>query len=412
MVRKRSVRVNRVKTNQNNSNDTRRKQLQQQKQQQQLKPNKMTTISTTTTTTTASLSLRNWSNQIINGFTSLKDSPSELYKIYILKFLDSYSYFSFSIIFTLYLSDEFHYNDIQAGTYYGFYGAMITIYGLLTGFIVDNIGVSKSLRLGFIISCISRIFIFTTTSQTILLFNILGLLPIGNCLGIPVLTTAIRRYTLSGNRGFAYGLFYVIMNIAALLSGPIVDIITIKYNNNNNNTSPRALLLSESSEEEWTLTGNRLIVLTGVIANVIAVFVSLTVREIKLVDNNKPTGVTAVSTITTSSNYKDNVGGDNNEDSNNFHNEGLVVEVVDAAIDHQEAELQQQQQQSDNVTAFTPLKGSPQEILKETIQTKRFWVSSENFCFFLTTDTFPRMIECDSLSLCLSLSTSFCIVFF
>lgn len=31
--------------------------------------------------------------------------------------------------------------------------------------------------------------------------------------GIPVLTVGIRRYTNEENRGFAFGLFYVIMNV-------------------------------------------------------------------------------------------------------------------------------------------------------------------------------------------------------
>lgn len=57
--------------------------------------------------------------EVIHGFSSLRDSPPELYKNYMLKFLDSYSYFSFSIIFTLFLSDDFGFSDVQAGAVYG-----------------------------------------------------------------------------------------------------------------------------------------------------------------------------------------------------------------------------------------------------------------------------------------------------
>ena len=38
-------------------------------------------------------------------------------------------------------------------------------------------------------------------------------------IGIPVLTVGIRRYTNEENRGFAFGLFYVIMNVGALIAG-------------------------------------------------------------------------------------------------------------------------------------------------------------------------------------------------
>ena len=55
--------------------------------------------------------------KVTSGFHSLSNSPSELYKTYILKFLDSYSYFSFALIFTLFLSDEFGMDDVEAGKY-------------------------------------------------------------------------------------------------------------------------------------------------------------------------------------------------------------------------------------------------------------------------------------------------------
>ena len=138
--------------------------------------------------------------KVTSGFASLRGSPPELYKAYILKFLDSYSYFSFSIIFTLFLSEDFGYSDVTAGSIYGLWGALITVYGLLAGPIVDRNGVAVSLRLGLALSLLARIFIFATTSRYVLLFNVCVTLPAGNCLGIPVLTTGIRRYTNERSR--------------------------------------------------------------------------------------------------------------------------------------------------------------------------------------------------------------------
>ena len=229
------------------------------------------------------------------GFVSLKGSPPELYKAYILKFLDSYSYFSFSVIFTLFLSEDFGFTDIEAGTYYGAWGALITIYGLFAGMVVDNLGVAKSLKVGFVLSLVARICILITTNSTILLFHILVTLPMGNCLGIPVLTTGIRRYTTESNRGFAFGLFYVIMNVAALLSGPIVDVFTILYkvdddenatNENGNNENDDGS--DDDIAKSWAMTSYRAIIATGVIANIIACLVTFTVREIKVANNQGP----------------------------------------------------------------------------------------------------------------------------
>ena len=42
-----------------------------------------------------------------------------------------------------------------------------------------------------------------------------------------MLTVGIRRYTTSRNRGFAFGLYYAVMNIGAFVSGPIVDIFNV-----------------------------------------------------------------------------------------------------------------------------------------------------------------------------------------
>jgi proton-dependent oligopeptide transporter, POT family len=219
--------------------------------------------------------------QVCQGFQSLKGSPSELYKAYALKFLDSYSYFSFSIVFTLFLSQDFGFSDVQAGALYGLWGALVTLYGLLVGTLVDNMGVSRSLQLGFALSLLARVCIVFTTSKTMLLLHLCGTLPMGNCLGIPVLTTGIRRYTNDNARGFAFGLFYVIMNVAALLSGPVVDVLTIRYKEAGEEQE-QAVNEDGSSQHVWRLTSYRAIILTGIFANFIACGITFTMREIKV----------------------------------------------------------------------------------------------------------------------------------
>jgi len=216
--------------------------------------------------------------QVWRGFQSLQGSPSELYKAYALKFLDSYSYFSFSIIFTLFLSHDFGFSDVQAGALYGLWGALSTLYGLFVGTLVDKLGVSKSLQLGFALTLLARVCITFTTSKTMLLVQICGTLPLGNCLGIPVLTIGIRRYTHESAMGFAFGLFYVIMNVAALLSGPIVDLLTIRYKG----ADERDETDDGSSQDVWTLSSYRAIIMTGIFANLIACGIAFTLREIKV----------------------------------------------------------------------------------------------------------------------------------
>ena len=83
--------------------------------------------------TTAASFAASFAAGTVTGLNSLSGSPPELWKAYVLKFLDSYAYFSFSLIFTLFLSDEFGMSDVEAGTYYGVWGALVTVFGLFTG---------------------------------------------------------------------------------------------------------------------------------------------------------------------------------------------------------------------------------------------------------------------------------------
>jgi MFS family permease len=293
-------------------------------------------------------SSKDWKAQVAAGFTSLKNSPSELYKVYALKFLDSYSYFSFSIIFTLFLSDDFGYSDIEAGTIYGAWGAMITVYGFCTGFLVDNFGVSKSLKLGYALSLLARCGIFLTTSRTMLLFHLYGTLPLGNCLGIPVLMTGIRRYTHEKNRGFAFGIFYVVMNIAALVSGPVVDVLTIWYKGDSENDAENG---GEGATKGWSLSSYRAIILSGILSNAIACCISFTVREIKV---DAPTTVVV------------NDKGYDDHPETNGHSRS-VIERGDGGGEQQQQE--RPPASTGGVTVFRPKTGSPRQILGE------IWIS-------------------------------------
>lgn len=278
-------------------------------------------------------------NKVFDGFSSLKGSPNELWIAFTLKFLDSFSYYSFSVIMTLFLSKDFGFDDYWAGTIYGAWGALITLFGISSGPIIDRLGVAASLRVGFSISFVAKCIIFITNSRIYLLLGIV-LLSFGNCLGIPVLSVGIRRYTTNDNRGFAFGLFYVIMNFAALLSGPIADYCTIVFENmkeqqqqqGGNNVDGRriedAFMYDQSSE--WYLSGYRLVILIGIIANIAACLITLSVKEIK---------------VTSSKSMSEAEGINNNVNK-------------DVATQTQ---------------SFQPIQASSLQILRETMNSPDFW---------------------------------------
>ena len=283
-----------------------------------------------------------------------QNSPSELWKAYALKFLDSYSYFSLSLIFTLFVSHDFGLSDLEAGTLYGLWGACITVYGLLTGWMVDRLGVSASLKLGFLTSLLSRIGIFLTTSKFWLYVYLLGPLPFANCLGIPVLTIGVRRYTQEETRGFAFGLFYVVMNVAALLSGPAVDFCTIAWGKGEKDEAAlNDRDITGTSFSSWKLSGYRLVILTGIVSNLVAVLITLTVREIKVLPSSQIPPPPS----------------DDDMDMN-----------VDHIIDDDNNPYQSSTPPSTFSTrstgefeSFTPIKSSAWVVFQDTICKKRFW---------------------------------------
>lgn len=200
--------------------------------------------------------VRTFYGNMKDSFASLKNSPRELYVNFFLNFCDSYSYFALSQILVVYLHNSFGASDLEAGAAYGMWGASITFWGFVMGCFNDRLGIRRSLLTGFTISLLSNFILAMTTSKNVFLFVLLCLLPIGNCMGIPMLTVGIKRFTTKANRGFAYGLYYSVMNIAALLSGPVVDFFNI------------VVPVASSPDAFWT--GNRLVVCTVVFSNLVS----------------------------------------------------------------------------------------------------------------------------------------------
>ena len=52
-------------------------------------------------------------SKMLGHFLTLKTAPRELWLVYVLKLLESYAYFSFAIIFTIYLTNEVGYAYIR-----------------------------------------------------------------------------------------------------------------------------------------------------------------------------------------------------------------------------------------------------------------------------------------------------------
>ncbi len=88
----------------------------------------------------------------------------------------------------VFLSDEFGFNDVDAGNAYGLWGLLSSIYGFPTGVIMDYLGVKQSLVVGAALSAAGRFLFAVSRSKWLLYVSLYGLMPVGMSLGIPVLT--------------------------------------------------------------------------------------------------------------------------------------------------------------------------------------------------------------------------------
>jgi MFS family permease len=230
-------------------------------------------------------------SSIKSKLSLLDDSPFELYLTFLLVFCDGYGYFCVSQILVIFLHEEYDVSDMNSGTIYGLWLASITFWGMLASCFNDYLGVRKSLLIGFSISMISNISLAFSSSLTLLYVILFGILPIGNSMGIPMLTIGIKRYTKKANRGFAYGLFYAIMNIAALVSGPVIDFFNVLIcpaSSSCSSTYRRQASEANAERKMRLLTGNRLVLWTVAIIYVCAWCLTyFYMKEIKVTENEE-----------------------------------------------------------------------------------------------------------------------------
>lgn len=158
------------------------------------------------------------------AWKELKSSPNSLYCIFLLKFLESYSYFCIIYTLIIFLSEEYKYTDEQAGWSYGLFGMCTSIYGFIFGgYLIDNLGVRLSLCLGCCILFVGRCLLVLCTKHLHIILILYTVLPIGTCLGIPVMQIAIRRFTTEKSMALAYSIFYAMMNVSAIFSASAID---------------------------------------------------------------------------------------------------------------------------------------------------------------------------------------------
>ena len=193
---------------------------------------------------------------------------SQLTIIYALKFLASLGYFLVSLTLSLYLTDEMALDDETAGGMYGVMGMLISLGTLPAGWVIDRIGVQRSIILGATLATASRLTLALTHSSSLCLAVLCAPLPLAEAFAVPSLSAAVgllaqraarqKRHSIApvlvtvaeaaeaeaeaeavaaaaaaateltteeeaAATKQAYGMFYTMMNVGLLSCGPLVD---------------------------------------------------------------------------------------------------------------------------------------------------------------------------------------------
>ena len=104
---------------------------------------------------------------------------------------------------------------------------LIVLYGVLGGAVIDAVGVRGCLLFSAAATGAARAALALTRSKGAALFCFFVPAAIGGALGVPVLTIGVKRCSPPHARGFAFSLFYVAMNLAALVAGLLRDVFMV-----------------------------------------------------------------------------------------------------------------------------------------------------------------------------------------
>ncbi len=152
--------------------------------------------------------------------------------VLVLRFLESFSYFTLNNVFTLHLTEVLGISDAGAGTLFGLRGAVQMLYGVMVGPLVDSLGVSQSLWIAYALCALGRGIFAVATTREMALIAVYGPMAIGHGLVGTVLSIGIKRATYCDNgnpnaASWGFALSYCATVFGIMLCGPFIDVMTM-----------------------------------------------------------------------------------------------------------------------------------------------------------------------------------------
>ncbi len=152
----------------------------------------------------------------------LLTAPRELWLIFLAKYFESLAYFSMTKMLVLWLSKDFGFTDMQAGWWVALFSSIVTLLTVAVGFVGDAWGFRRVLIIAFASAIGARALMALAPTRTMAIVGLMAI-TFGTAATIPVMTTAVRRYTPEKSRSFGFSFYYVVMNIGSASAGFMID---------------------------------------------------------------------------------------------------------------------------------------------------------------------------------------------
>jgi len=185
-------------------------------------------------------------DDFVDRFKALRQSPRYLLVVYVISFIDSFAYYAFSYALIMHLGSEVGLPDAWAGLFYGIFGVCISVSALFLGFAADWLGVRNSICTATAVGFVGRVIMaYAVLGRSPWLSTLLLCAVVGPCIALlgPPIPTAIKRFTTTGTRDMALTINYGVMNVAAFLATPVVDLLRLNTDDTVLLLPPYALLI-------------------------------------------------------------------------------------------------------------------------------------------------------------------------
>jgi MFS family permease len=162
---------------------------------------------------------------------TLGSAPREMWMTtVVVRVLLAFTYFTLASFFVAHVEFEFGYSDSQSTKLFGVWGCMISFFSLLTGPLIDYVGIRKALVVGALLLVVGlTMFAFTFTTGWMFALSVFVFVPAGIALGLPVCDVGSKQYSYAKNSNVVFSLAYSMNNVGAALGSLALFFLVLEF---------------------------------------------------------------------------------------------------------------------------------------------------------------------------------------